>query len=119
MRIASTQFHATMNSALQTANSGLALVMQQMASGQRVQKPSDDTIASMRLSRLSREEASMTQYQSNIDALKSRLTNNETLLDSMKQDMLQARDLLVWAADGSNTQADLQAMAGSLDSLRD
>jgi len=119
MRIASTQFHATMNSALQTANSGLALVMQQMASGQRVQKPSDDTIASMRLSRLSREEASMTQYQSNIDALKSRLTNNETLLDSMKQDMMQARDLLVWAADGSNTQADLQAMAGSLDSLRD
>ena len=119
MRIASTQFHATMNSALQTANTGLAQVMQQMASGQRVQKPSDDTIASMRLSRLSREEASMTQYQSNIDALKSRLTNNETLLDSLKQDMMQARDLLVWAADGSNTQADLQAMAGSLDSLRD
>ncbi len=119
MRIASTQFQATMNSALQTASIGLSQVMQQMASGQRVQRPSDDTIASMRLSRLSREEASMTQYQSNIDALKSRLTNNETLLDSVKQDMMQARDLLVWAADGSNTTSDMQAMAGSLDSLRD
>ncbi|WP_077033529.1 flagellar hook-associated protein FlgL [Pelomonas sp. KK5] len=119
MRIASTQFHATMNSALQAANTGLSQVMQQMASGQRVQRPSDDTIASMRLSRLSREEASLTQYQGNIDALKSRLTNNETLLDSVKADMMQARDLLVWAADGSNTQGDLQAMAGSLESLRD
>jgi flagellar hook-associated protein 3 FlgL len=119
MRIASNQYHATMNSALQTANTGLSKVMQQMASGQRLQRPSDDTIASMRLSRLSREESALDQYQDNIGALRSRLQNNEVLLDSMTQDMLQVRDLLVWAADGANTQADVSAMAGSLESLRD
>ncbi|MDN3921547.1 flagellar hook-associated protein FlgL [Roseateles violae] len=119
MRIASTQFHAIMNSSLQTANTGLAHVIEQMSSGQRVQRPSDDTIASMRLSRLSREEAAMSQYQDNIGALRSRLRNNETLLTSLNQDMLQVRDLLVWAADGANTPADMAAMASSLESLRD
>lgn len=119
MRIASTQFHAMMNSALLTANSGLSHVMQQMSSGQRVQRPSDDSIASMRLSRLTREEAALTQYQDNIGALRSRLDTNETLLDSIKEDLMQARDLLVWAADGANTPEDLAAMSGSLQSLRD
>lgn len=119
MRIASNQYHATMNSALQTANSGLALVMQQMASGNRIMKPSDDTIATVRLARLSREEAALDQYRSNAGALKTRLQANEVTLDSMKNDLMMARDLLVWAADGTNTPADVAAMATSLEALRD
>lgn len=119
MRIATTQYHATMNSALQTANSGLTQVMQQMASGQRVMKPSDDTIATVRLARLTREEAALKQYRDNVGALKTRLQANEVTLDSMEKDLMMARDLMVWAADGANPAADLKAMSGSLESLRD
>jgi flagellar hook-associated protein 3 FlgL len=119
MRIASNQYHATMNSALQSANSGLSQVMQQMAAGKRVMKPSDDTIATVRLARLTREEAALSQYRDNIGALKTRLQTNEVTLDSMEQDMMMARDLLVWAADGGNTTDDIAAMAGSLEALRD
>lgn len=119
MRIASNQYHATMNTALQTANAGLTRVMQQMASGERVSVPSDDTIATVRLARLTREEAALTQYRANVGALKTRLSTNEVTLDSMQQDLMAVRDLLVWAADGSNTADDMKAMAGSLQSLRD
>lgn len=119
MRIASNQYHATMNSALQTANAGLSQVMQQMASGKRVMKPSDDTIATVRLARLTREEAALSQYRDNIGALKTRLQTNEVTLDSMEQDLMMTRDLLVWAADGGNTADDVAAMAGSLEALRD
>jgi len=119
MRIASNQYHATMNSALQTANAGLSQVMQQMASGKRVLKPSDDTIATVRLARLTREEAALNQYRDNIGALRSRLRTHEVTLDSMEQDLLVTRDLLVWAADGGNAPDDLAAMAGSLEALRD
>jgi len=119
MRIASNQYHATMNTSLQTANTGLTRVMQQMASGQRVMVPSDDTIAAVRLARLTREESALTQYRANVGALKTRLSTNEVTLDSMQQDLMAVRDLLVWAADGSNTPADMKAMAGSLESLRD
>lgn len=119
MRIATTQYHATMNTALQTANTGLTKVMQQMASGQRVMKPSDDTIATVRLARLTREEAAMKQYRDNVGALQTRLQTNEVTLDSMEKDLQMARDLMVWAADGANTADDLKAMSGSLESLRD
>lgn len=119
MRIATTQYHATMNTALQNANARLEHVMQQMSSGQRLLLPSDDPITNVRLSRMAREDAALTQYRDNIGALSTRLTQNETALGSMVQDMLQVRDLLVWASDGGNTSEDVVAMAGSLTALRD
>lgn len=119
MRIATSQYSQTMNTALQTANAGLTKVMSQMASGSRVLKPSDDTIATVRLARLSREEAALDQYRSNITALTTRLQNNETTLTSMQDDLMMVRDLMVWAADGSSTPADVKAMSTSLESLRD
>ncbi len=119
MRIATTQFHATMNTALQNANARLEHVMQQMSTGQRLLLPSDDPISNVRLSRMAREDAALTQYRDNISALSTRLMQNETALGSMVQDMLQVRDLLVWARDGSNTSEDVNAMASSLTALRD
>jgi len=117
MRIASTQYHSTMNTALQLANVRLGEIMQKMATGQRLLKPSDDPIANVRLSRLSREEAALDQYRDNVGALSSRLTLNETYLDAISNDILQAHDLMVWAADGTNTPDDVAAMASSLKSL--
>lgn len=119
MRIASTQYQDTMLNALQNANAGLQTVTAQMASGQRVMRPSDDPITTVRLSRMSREEATIKQYRDNIGTLSTRLTQNETGLSSLVQDMLQARDLLVWAQNGTNTSADAAAMSGSLVALRD
>lgn len=119
MRVASNQFQASMSAAMQSTNSKLADLQQQMSSGDRLLVPSNDPIASVRLLRLQREEAALTQYRDNIGALRSRLSMNESYLDSMSKDILQARDLLVWAADGGNTADDLRAMSSSLASLRD
>jgi len=119
MRIASTQYQDIVVNALQNSNAGLQGVTSQMATGQRVMHPSDDPITTVRLSRMSREEATIKQYRDNIANLSTRLTQNEQGLSSLVQDMMQARDLLVWASDGSNTSADVQAMAGTLVSLRD
>lgn len=119
MRIATSQYHQTMAQTLGTAQSRLEHVMQQMAAGKRLLLPSDDPVAGVRMSRLTREEAALAQYRDNIGALSVRLTQNETALDSSVNDMLQVRDLLVWALDGANASEDLNAMAGSLVSLRD
>lgn len=119
MRIASTQYHATMNTALQRANVRLEEILQKMATGERLLRPSDDPIAHVRLARLSREEAALDQYRDNITALGARLRQSEAYLDTMSSDILDARDLLVWSADGGNAPADVAAMAGSLRSLAD
>lgn len=119
MRIASSQFQATMNRGLQENQSWVSKLTEQMASGSRIMVPSDDPIGAVRISRLTREEAIVGQYRSNIAATKIRLTSNEEYLSSMTRDITQAHDLLVWASDASNTPDDLKAMVSSMTSLRD
>ncbi|GJJ00180.1 flagellar hook-associated protein 3 [Duganella rhizosphaerae] len=119
MRIATSQFQATMNRGLQDNQSHLAQITAQMASGNKIQLPSDDPVTNVRLSRLTREEAIVGQYRDNIAAVKIRLTTNETYLQSMVNDITQSHDLLVWASDGSNTATDLKAMVNPMTALRD
>jgi len=119
MRIATSQFQASMNRSLQINQTVIAKLTEQMASGNKIQVPSDEPIANVRLSRLRREENIVSQYRENIDAVKIRLTKNETFLTSMVDDMGAARDLFVWSLDGANTPEDLNAMVNSLVSLRD
>jgi flagellar hook-associated protein 3 FlgL len=119
MRIATSQFQAMMTQSLELNQEHITYVTQQMANGNRIQLPSDDPVDSVRLSRLKREEAGITQYRSNIAAVNERLSKNEGYLQNMVNDMGSGRDLMVWALDGSNTSADLNAMVTSLASLRD
>lgn len=119
MRIASSQFQATMNRGLQENQSWVSKLTEQLASGNRIMVPSDDPIGAVRISRLTREEAIVGQYRENIAATKIRLTSNEEYLSSMTRDITRAHDLLVWASDGSNTPADLKAMVTSMTALRD
>jgi len=119
MRIATSQYQAMMTQSLDLNQEQITYVTQQMASGKRIQLPSDDPVDSVRLSRLKREEAGIEQYRNNIAAIGERLRKNEGYLQNMVNDMGPGRDLLVWASDGSNTPQDLNAMVSSLMSLRD
>ncbi|MTV36610.1 flagellar hook-associated protein FlgL [Duganella radicis] len=119
MRIATSQFQATMNRGLQDNQSHLASLTSRMASGKKLQVPSDDPVTAVRLSRLSREEAIVGQYRDNIASIKIRLSTNETYLTSMVNDITQSHDLLVWAADASNTGDDLKSMITTMTTLRD
>ncbi len=119
MRIATSQFQATMTRSLQYNQGQLSSLSAQMSSGNKIQVPSDDPVTAVRLSRLNREEAILGQYQDNIGAIKIRLSSNETYLQSMVNDITQAHDQLVLAADGSNTGDDLKSMTTTLSALRD
>ncbi|WP_296946656.1 flagellar hook-associated protein FlgL [uncultured Massilia sp.] len=119
MRISSTQYQALMNQSLQKNQERITYLTQQGNNGYRIQVPSDDPIDSVRISRLKREEAAIDQYRDNIAAISQRMSKSEGYLTNMVNDMNSGRDLLVWAANGSNTPEDLNAMVTSLTSLRD
>ena len=119
MRIATAQYQSNMNQSLTLNQERLSNLTRQMASGTRIQVPSDDPVDNVRLSRLQREEASITQYRDNIASIKIRLTKNEGYLGSMVNDIAAGRDQIVWALDGSNSAADLRAMASPLEALRE
>jgi flagellar hook-associated protein 3 FlgL len=119
MRIATSQFQSTMTRGLQDNQAKLASLTARMASGDKIQVPSDDPVTAVRLSRLNREEAIIGQYRDNIANIKIRLSSNETYMQSMVNDITQSHDLLVWASDGSNASGDLKSMVNTMTSLRD
>ena len=119
MRIATTQYQSTMNQSLQNNQERISYITQQLATNKRILVPSDDPVDSVRLARLSREEAAVKQYRANISAIEIRLSKTEGYLSNMSKEMIVGRDTIVWASDGGNAPDDLKAMVSPLESLRD
>jgi flagellar hook-associated protein 3 FlgL len=117
MRISNAQITAMMHGSMNTSSAKLGKLMQQMATGERMLLPSDDPISAVRVLRIQREEATLTQYRTNIANVSSNLSKQETNLRSASDTMLSVRDLLLWAANGSNTSEDLAAIANELGNL--
>lgn len=118
MRITNAQITSLMHSSLSTNSAELGKLMQQMSSGQRILQPSDDPVASVRMLRIQREEASLEQYRSNITMVSGNLSTQEVNLTAMSDLALNVRDLLLWAANtGANSSDDVASMAGEISSL--
>ncbi|MDF3933822.1 flagellar hook-associated protein FlgL [Pseudomonas citronellolis] len=117
MRITNSQSTAILLNSMSRNTEKMSQLMQQMSSSNRIQHPSDDPIAAVRILRIQRSEASLAQYGSNITGVSSNLSIQETNLQSTSDTMLDMRDLLLWAANGSNSNEQLSAMAGELSNL--
>lgn len=119
MRVTNSQITSMMHNSMNASSAELGKLMQQMATSKRILLPSDDPIASVRVLRIQREEASLQQYAKNIANVSGSLSTQEANLKSTSDAMLNVRDLLLWAANGSNTSEDLAAMAGELSIIED
>lgn len=117
MRISNAQITAMMHGSMNTSSEKLGKLMQQMAIGERMLLPSDDPISAVRVLRIEREEATLTQYRTNIANVAGNLSKQEANLKAASDSMLNVRDLLLWAANGSNTSEDLAAIANELGNL--
>ncbi|ENM5757132.1 flagellar hook-associated protein FlgL [Vibrio mimicus] len=118
MRISDTQFSQMMLQSLQANNAGLGNVMQQMSTGERLTKLSDDPMASVKLLKLDREGSAIKQYQDNINMVKTTLSNQEVHLDSVSESLKSMRELVLWGANGTLTDEDRDGMISKLKSLR-
>lgn len=117
MRISNAQLTAMMHGSMNTSSEKLGKLMQQMATGERMLLPSDDPISAVRVLRIQREEATLTQYRTNIANVSGNLSKQEANLKAASDTMLNVRDMLLWAANGSNTSEDLAAIANELGTL--
>lgn len=115
MRITNAQITAMMHNAMNGSSAELGKLMQQLATNKRMLLPSDDPISSVRVLRIQREEASLEQYRKNIANVSGSLSTQEANLKASSDAMLNVRDLLLWAANGSNTNEGLAAMSGELE----
>ena len=79
----------------------LARTQSQVASGKRVQSPSDDPIAATQIMTMQGQISQVAQYKTNADAATTRLNTTEQAFSSMTNLLQHVRDLVVQANTGT------------------
>lgn len=118
MRISTNQiFDLSIRSVLENQR-GLSDTQQQLASGKRINKPSDDPIGAAQVVRLTEELDKLTQYQRNNDLLASSLEQQEAILRSINSSANRARVLVIQSGAGYTTDADRKAIGAEIEQIR-
>lgn len=119
MRVSSGQLNQYVLAGLSRQGDAYATLIQQMSSGNRITKPSDDPLGTVTLLGLNREQSNLDQYGKNIESTSSSLEQAESYLDSSFNVLMRVQDLVLSGNNGSATDADRLAYASELKSLRD
>lgn len=91
----------------------------QLATGRKLNKPSDDPVGITYALRYRGELASNEQYQKNVDNAISWLEFNDTVLDQTGSVLQKVRELSVQAATGSNPQSALDSIKEEMSQLKE
>lgn len=90
----------------------------QLATGKKIQIPSDDPVVAARALKLRTDVSEVEQYQTNIKDAQSWLDITETTLGQIGDVLQRARELAVQAANGTNTPSDTQKIQTEIKQLR-
>ena len=117
MRVSTQQSYVSMTQSFNDLSSDLSHVVTQMATGKSILLPSDDPIAATRITQLNRQQSALDQYQSNIDSATAGMSQQESILDGVNNDLLAIRDDLLEAANGTNTAESLSSLGQDIQSM--
>ena len=90
----------------------------QMASGKKIQVPSDDPVVAARALKLRTDVSQIEQYKRNVKDAQSWLDITETTLGQIGDVLQRGRELAVQAANGTNTQDDTRKIEQEVRQLR-
>jgi flagellar hook-associated protein 3 FlgL len=114
MRVSSSQYHDTAIRNIQTSSQKYSQLSVQMATNERITKPSDDPLGSVLVLRLNSELTSLEQYGENMKLVTYSLSQQETQLSSINNLLLSVQQLVTAAADASYGTDELKAMSNEL-----
>ena len=118
MRISTNQIYTQNLRSISANQSALSETLDQLSTGKKLTKPSDDPVGAAKLIRITEELDKITQYNRNTNLLKSSLEQQETVLSSIKDSANRARVLSVQAGNGIMTQDDKNAIASEMKQIR-
>lgn len=118
MRISTNQIFDLNIRSITDNQRGLTETQQQLASGKRINKPSDDPVGAAQVVRLTEQLDKLTQYQRNNDLLSSSLEQQETILRGINASLNRARVLVIQSGAGYTTDADRKAIGAEIEQIR-
>ncbi|MEO0574595.1 MAG: flagellar hook-associated protein FlgL [Pseudomonadota bacterium] len=104
MRVSTQAFFNNSIANLQRLQTGLTDIQEQIATGRRIQRPSDDPVAAARLLDYRQSVETIDQYQRNTSLAESRLQLEEQTLTNYTNLLQRARELTLQAANATQDQ---------------
>ncbi len=114
MRISTSLIYQRATAGFQQQQSNLALVQQQISSGLKYQRPSDNPAAMARSLDLQQVLSRTAQYQENIKVAENRLVLEESTLGGVSGLLQRVRELTVQAGNGALSRSDRLAIASEV-----
>ncbi len=114
MRISTSMIHGNAVSALMKRQTELSKTQTEVASGLRVQKPSDDPVGAVKILQLEQTKSANTQFGTNISSVTSRLEQEEQALADSESILQRVHELAVQANSAALSQSDRQSIASEL-----
>lgn len=114
IRISSQQIFQGGINRLQDLNSTLNQTQEQISTGKRVNRPSDDPVAAARILKLDQELQRISTYQRNTDLAENRLEQEENALSRSVDVIQRIRELTVQAGNGSLSPNDRKSISAEM-----
>lgn len=114
IRISSQQIFSGGISRLQDLNSSLNQTQEQISTGKRVNRPSDDPVAAARILKLDQEVSRIETYQRNAGLAENRLQQEESTLAGSVDIIQRVRELTVQAGNGSLSANDRKSISSEM-----
>ena len=105
MRISTNQMHQGAMDAMSKQHGKLSRTQQQVATGQKIFKPSEDPVAASRVVNMKDTLASVEQQQSNINSARARITLAEGVLNNVVESIHRVRELTIQANNDSQNES--------------
>ncbi|SFM23869.1 flagellar hook-associated protein FlgL [Marinobacter zhejiangensis] len=114
IRISTQQMFSNGISRLQSLNANLQKTEEQISTGKKVNRASDDPVAAARILKLDQEVARIEQYQRNAGLAENRLNQEEGALTGMVDVVQRIRELTVQAGNATLSDKDRDSIASEL-----
>ncbi|WP_293748664.1 flagellar hook-associated protein FlgL [uncultured Paraglaciecola sp.] len=119
MRISTGQLYDRTIQSVLDNQADLSDVQQQLASGKKLLRPSDDPVGTAQVIRLTEEIELINQYKKNSNLLVNSLEQEETVLKSVNTAVDRARVLMIQSGNGIVGTDDRKALAIEIGQIRD
>lgn len=118
-RVTTDQLHRTLVNNIHSAQRRVMDTQEQLSSGYRVNKPSDDPVRSTRVMSLLSQQAQIEQYKENMEQARSWTRASEDAITHTVDIIQRARTLLLQGANDSQSPSARSAMASEVSNLVD
>lgn len=97
----------------------LSRSQQQVATGKRIFKPSEDPVAASRVVNLKDTLSAIDQHQSNVDAARARISLSEGVLSNVVESIHRARELTIQANNDSQNESTRLFISAEIEQIQD